>query len=228
MLVKGIMTQLSGSLGGIVGSHNAGGLYLRARSIPVNPNTSYQQAVRSFMAALATRWQDTLTAAQRAAWNVFASNMPVINRLGDTIYLTGLNHFVRGNLPRLLGAGSQIDDGPTTYVMPTFTSPVVTYSEATQQASVAFDNTDAWANEDAAFMFVFISRPVAPTINYFKGPYRYAGKISGNGTTPPTSPATIAVPFAVTQGQKVFTRAIVSRVDGRLSPDFRAGSTVAA
>ena len=51
--------------------------------------------------------------------------------------------------------------------------------------------------------------------------------ISGDGTTPPTSPAAIGLPFACVAGQKLFAKAVLSRADGRLSSPFR-GSGVAA
>ena len=38
--------QRSGSIGGATWSHNSSGAYIRARSIPVNPNTDRQNAVR--------------------------------------------------------------------------------------------------------------------------------------------------------------------------------------
>lgn len=227
MLVKGIFTQLSGAMGGIVGSHNRFGMYVRARTIPVNPNTSYQQAIRSYMAVLSTRWQDTLTPAQRSLWEVYGDNVPVINRLGDTIYLTGLNHFCRSNVPRLIEAFAPVDDGPTDFVLPSFTAPTIAFLEATDQIQITFNNADDWANETGAVMQAYVSRPVAPTINYFKGPYRYAGSILGNDTVPPTSPATIALPFPAVAGQKLFARIQVFRKDGRLSPDFRGGAIAA-
>jgi hypothetical protein len=225
MLFKSqVYTQVSGSVGGVTYTHGPGGLIARARSTPVNPNTTYQQEVRSWMSALATRWQDTLTAAQRAAWEVFATNMPVINRLGEQIYISGISMYVRCNLPRLQAGLDYVDDGPTTYVQPTFTINDLTFSASADTCVVTFDNTEDWANEDDAAMLVYCSRPLAPTINYFKGPYRYADLIAGDAVTPPTSPAAITLPFPCEAGQKLFARIRVVRADGRLSPSFRDGA----
>ena len=48
MLFRGThLTDASGSLSGVTYSHNRGGAYTRNRSIPVNPNTVQQQAVRN-------------------------------------------------------------------------------------------------------------------------------------------------------------------------------------
>lgn len=215
------MTQISGSLGGVTGSHNFSGYYLRARVVPVNPNTSQQQTVRNAMAVLSTRWVETLTAAQRLAWEVYASAVEVKNALGDSIALTGLNHYIRSNVPRIQSALPIVDDGPTVYTLASFTDPTFALDEPNDEVDVTFTNTDDWANEDDAAMLVYASRPQSPSINYFKGPYRYATKIEGDGVTPPTSPAAIPLPFVCTTGQRVFFKAEVTRADGRLSPYFR-------
>jgi len=224
MLFKSqVYAQASGSIGGITYSHNKGGMYARARAVPTNPNTSYQQVVRSLMSLLSTRWLNTLTAAQRAAWTLYGDSVPVVNRLGEQIYLSGLNHFVRSNIPRAQAGLSYVDDGPTVFAMASFTAPSLVVNGTTDAMAVTFDNTDAWANEVGGAMFVYIGPPKSPTINYYKGPYRFADLIAGAGT-PPTSPASIDLPFPATSGDKVFSRITVCRADGRLSPDFRTGS----
>ena len=77
-------------------------------------------------------------------------------------------------------------------------------------------------------MFLYVSRPQNPGINFFKGPYRFAGQILGNSTTPPTSPFAVSVPFPIVTGQKLFARLNVSRADGRLATDTRSTTLVVA
>jgi hypothetical protein len=72
-------------------------------------------------------------------------------------------------------------------------------------------------------MFGYISRPQNITKNFFRGPYRYAGKIEGDSVTPPTSPATLVSDFPYAAGQRAFLRVRVSRADGRLSNVQYAG-----
>jgi len=224
MLIKSaILTQGSGSLGGLTASHNRGGLYLRARTIPTNPNTPAQQEVRGFMSTLTSLWANTLTPAERTAWDTYAAAVPVINALGDPIILSGLNHYVRSNVPRLQGGMPRVDTGPTIFNLGDFTQPSgITGDGTADELDVAFDNTDDWANEDDAAMLIYGSRDQGLTINFFKGPYRYAGPILGNGTTPPTSPAAVSSAFVLTAGSNVHSKVIVSRADGRLSAPFRA------
>lgn len=222
---SGLVTQASGSVGGLTFSHNQGGLYMRARSIPVNPNTAQQQAVRNLMAQLVAAWNDDLSAGQRATWDLYAFNTPVTSKLGEPINLSGLNMYVRSNLPRLQAGKARVDQGPATFNLGSFTAPTFSIDTANDEGDVSFTDTDEWANEDDAFALVYFSRPFGATINYFKGPYRFANTIAGNSSTPPTSPAAITLPFPVEAGQQVGLKFSVSRADGRLSSPFRSRAT---
>jgi len=222
-----IITQASGSIGGATYAHNQGGLYIRARSIPTDPASAYQVAVRNIVSQLVAAWANTLTTAQRAAWGVYASNVPLTDVFGDPQYRSGINHYVRGNTPILQAGLTRVDAGPTTYSLPDFTTPSVGFDATADEIDVTFDNTDDWANEDDAAMLVYCSRPQNASKEFFKGPYRYAGKIDGDSVSPPSSPAAIGLPFVCEAGQKVFALIRVVRADGRLSSPFR-GSAVAA
>ena len=221
MLVKGGFTQISGSVGGWTGSHNAGGLYIRARTIPINPNTPFQQAVRNITAQLSNLWVDTLTIAQREAWKTYALNVQVQGPLGDSITLSGLNMYQRGNVARIQAGFARVDAAPTIFDVGDFTNPAFALDEAADEVDVVFTDTDAWANETGSNMLIYASRPVATSINFFKGPYRLAGSIDGDDTTAPTSPAAITLPFPVAIGQRIHVLARVSRADGRYSNPFR-------
>jgi len=222
-----LVTQASGSIGGMTFSHNAGGMYIRARAIPTDPNTSLQQTVRSAVAQLVNVWANVLSAAERAAWNVYASNVPLTDAFGDPKNRSGINHFVRANTPRLQAAATRVDAAPVIFDLGEYTEPSVGFDAAADEIDVVFDNTDAWANEDDSHMIVYCSKPQNPGVNFFKGPYQHAGIIDGDAASPPTSPAAISLPFSVTAGQKVFARIIVSRVDGRLGTPFRDGAVAA-
>lgn len=217
MLIRSqIITAMSGSIGGITGSHNSAGMYLRARGTPVNPNTVYQQLVRAAVATLANRWIDVLTAGQRSGWEVYASNVAMTGSLGQEIFLSGLNHYVRSNVSRLQVAAPSVDDAPGVFNLGEFTLPVLTATASTQVMSIAFTNTDGWANEAGGYMFIGESRPQNITRNYFKGPFRYADKAIGAGS-PPTSPQNHAALFTNVEGQRSFAHIRTCRADGRLT-----------
>lgn len=213
---------MSGSIGGVVASHNRGGVYFRQRSTPVNPNTSFQQEVRSLFANLQAAWGSVLTNAQRSAWDSYALATPINNVLGSPINIGGKGMFTRGNTPRLQAGLSQVNAGPTVSGLPALTSPGITSLTASTGVMITtFTNTDEWADVTGGALLVFMSRPQSPTINGFKGPYRFAGAILGNSGTPPTSPQNITSPFPLTAGQRIFVRFVAVTADGRLTPDVR-------
>jgi len=210
--------QRSGSLGATVYSHNRYGQYMRARSTPVNPQSARQQAVRQAIRSLTTGWSQVLTGGQRANWNGYAEFVPWKNHLGDEIYLTGLSWYVRGNVPRVIAGLPRADDGPDTLGLPDGPSVLTgAMSAATQVISVTFNTADPWVDEDDAALLVSQGIALPTTRDYYGGPWRYADKVDGDSTTPPTSPAAMAAAFSVAEGQKCFLSARVSRADGRLS-----------
>lgn len=222
-----IVTQASGSVGGTTYSHNASGLYQRARSIPVNPNSPQQAAVRGFQSQLSNHWVNTLSVAQRAAWDTYAQNVLIPNTLGDPVNIGGIAQYIRSNVPRLQAALARVDTAPTIFDLGEFTNPTISAVDAAaDEVDVGFTNTDDWAGEVGSAMLVLASRPQNSSVNFFKGPYRFAGLIAG-AVVPPTSPATLALPFPVVAGQRVFFQFRVSRVDGRLSGTFRNFGTAA-
>jgi hypothetical protein len=202
-------------------------MYFRARSVPTNPNTTYQQAVRNIFATLSAGWS-VLTQAQRDLWTVYATNTPVINALGDQIYLTGQQMYIRNNAARLQAGLSTISAGPVVFGSSTITpTPAVAPELGTQTLGFTIDDEDEWASTDGGALLVYMSRPQPVARAFFKGPYRYAGKVLGNSTTPPGTTQTVAVPFAIVAGQAVFTRFIGVTADGRLTQELFYGPSLA-
>ncbi len=226
-----IGTDLSGKLGGIVASHNAGGAYFRVATIPTNPNSPQQAVVRAAVTQLSNMWVSSLTPAQRAAWNVYASNVKVTNRIGEQVNISGLAMFVRCNVVRVQAGAAPVSEGPTVFNLSFHSiTGLNTWSEATQQGNLTFGNTpltDGWANEVGGFLFVFISRPQNPSINYFKGPYRQSGGEVGD-PVPPESPGVFTAPFPFVEGQKIFGRTVSVTADGRASPPTFMETTAVA
>lgn len=221
-----IISRGSGSLAGLTLSHNASGLYLRARTVPTNPNTAQQQAVRGFVSQLSSLWVSTLTQAERDKWKVYAANVTLTNPLGAAINVSGLNMYIRSNVPILQAGFARLDDAPVIFNLGDFGTVSMIATAATQDVFLAFTDTDEWVDEDDAAMMLYLSRPQNQSINFFKGPYRLAGTVDGDLALPPTTPATIAAPFAIAVDQKLFGRVQVFRADGRLSADVRIETVV--
>lgn len=226
MLVESaIVSRGSGSVGGMTWSRNRGGMYVRSRATPTNPNSTFQQTVRSAAAFLAAYWSNSLTQVQRDAWDVYAENVELPNPLGAPRNVGGLGMYVRSNVPRIqcgVVGVARIDDAPTIFDLGTFTEPtVISCTAATDVVSVGYNNADEWAIADGGALFIFTSRPKNPGTKYFKGPYRLAATIEGVTATPPTSPEAVAAAFPFAVDNRVFVFARASTADGRLSAPFR-------
>lgn len=220
----GGVIQMAGSIAGNTFARNRYGNYARARTKPVNPNSAGQQQVRAAIAWLVEHWASTLSAAQRSAWNTYASNVKMLNRLGESINLSGFNHFVRANAIRKRNADTVIVSGPTVFDIPEW-DPLfaATSSEASQIVTVAYDDTEEWCDLDDAHLYIFIGSPQNPQRNFFAGPWRFGDAVDGNSTTPPTSPASVPSPFVLVERQALWVYGRIAMDDGRLSEPFRVG-----
>jgi len=230
-LVKygGGIVQMSGSIAGDTHARNRYGNYIRARTKPTNPNTARQVQVRATLAFLVERWAETLTADQRTAWNLYASSVSMKNKLGETIHLSGFNHYIRSNSTRADISLGIIDAGPVNFTLPeadpTF---AVTGTEAAQTLSVAYDDAMDWADETGAWLLLFQGQPQNTQRNFFGGPWRLLTVVEGVNGAPPADPKVADVIFAIAEGQRQWIYARIARADGRLSEPFRADCTVAA
>ncbi|GAH29138.1 unnamed protein product, partial [marine sediment metagenome] len=150
-----LLTQASGSIGGITFSHNAGGMYTRARATPTKQEQGHQAFARTRMIAAVCAW-NLVSEVERYYWKWYGENTDWTNSLGATIKLTGRAHFIRCFCTRNWGGNIQPvpHDGPRVYGLPSFTPPGVTISETTQEAVLSFTNTDDWAIETGGAMIL--------------------------------------------------------------------------
>ena len=214
IVLGSVVATISGSVAGCTYSRNRYGPYVRNRSIPVNPSSGPQVAVRQVFADLATAWNVDLDDAERAAWNLYALNTFTANGM------TGFNAFVAANAARR-GFGARIDDAPGIFNL-TELSPISigTMVPATNAVPIVFNNADEWANNDDGYLFLSWGRPVNESVLFFKGPFQrgaVSSTITGDAVTPPTSPFAGFTVFPFVVGQRVYVRAIASMGDGRLS-----------
>lgn len=218
----GGVVGMAGSIAGTTFSRNRYGSYARARTKPINPNTALQQKIRASLATLTARWSQTLTAVQRAAWNLYGANVVMNNRLGENINLSGFNHYIRSNIILSQLNITLVDAGPVIFEIPeadpTF---AITASEATQQISYTFDNTRDWADEDDAYLVVYQGAPQNAQRNFFAGPWQYMDHTAGVNGSPPASPVAAGVEMAIAEGQHLWCYARILRADGRMSAPFR-------
>jgi hypothetical protein len=208
--------QRSGKQGGIVWSHNKGGPYVRNRAIPTNPQTDRQVAVRNAVRSISIAWELVLTQVQRDAWDTYAANVSWTNRLGQTITLSGLNHFIRCNTPRVQNGIARIDVAPVIFDIAAAEGALAaTASEATQDLTIDGDPLASWVGEANAWQFFYMGLPQNASRKFFGGPYRFITAVPGAG--PPPFPVVIAGAWPFAEGQRLWLRSRIARGDGRLS-----------
>ena len=176
MLVKGLFTNITGSIGGVTGSRNKGGQYLRARTTPTNPNSTAQQLVRSAFSSATSAWS-ALTVAQRTDWNDFAALQSWTNSLGDAIQLSGQQAYI-GAYSASMSAGLTPATSPPTpntrpaaFVIPEFT-PDDTAGNVGSFAAGTLTASDAYVIASSGLLPPGITSP--------KVAFRETGIVAGN------------------------------------------------
>lgn len=91
-----IIVDMRGKINGNVYSKNKGGAYVRTRVKPTNPKSEAQASVRQSFTELSQAWRG-LTAVQRQSWSQGVANFKKINRVADSITLSGNSLFVSLN-----------------------------------------------------------------------------------------------------------------------------------
>jgi hypothetical protein len=218
---------MSGSIAGMTLARNRFGSYCRPRTKPVNPNSVQQAKCRTVMAQLAAYWNTTCTPAERLAWSTYAAAVSKKNRLGDTIYLTGFNHFIACNAIYLRQTALVESTGPTTLALPQKDSTLsMTATVSDNSIHVAFDESSPWRLIAGSMIVMFLGEPQLSTRNFFGGPWKLAGGISAINPTPKT----IYAPYTLVLGQKVWAygRILTGPTDMRLSEPMVISCTVTA
>lgn len=222
MALRDDLTLIAGALSGRVGSdvfsHNTHGPYSYTWNPHIDADTSLQRHVRNTFASLAQNWLPYNPSWWRERWETYARNVPVINRLGQQITVSGFNAYIGVNTFRKLINLYVIPLAPDNYTLgqlspPSFRLSLPPYTTI----RVRFDLSDPWRSNDNAGYGAFISLPQPPTVNHYTGPFRILGTAAGNSSNPPVGKR-FNLPVAPTSGQSIFFRSRISEGDGRLSP----------
>jgi len=145
------------------------------------------------------------------------------NKLGETVRLSGFNHYIRSNSVRVHSGIAEIDAGPTVFELPEKDPTLsIVADDGDQTISVTYDNELDWADETGAYLITYQGQPQNPQRNFFAGPWRLLDNLPGVTGTPPTPPDVQPVVFVITELQRQWIYARIARADGRLSEPFRA------
>ncbi len=220
-----ILTVASGAVGDRVYARNQHGPYSRARTIPVDTASPRKDRVRTRFADIAGLWGSLLTPAQRDGWTTYGADLELRSRSARREHLTPQQLFMRSNLPRQIIALQVIADAPVIFRRPVTGAVGVSTPIGLGLLTIAFDNTQEWANDNLGALVVFSGPMVSAGTNFFAGPYRRAGIIRGNVASPPMSPRVVFDPFGVQPGSRKYFRCYVVTGDGRVSHAARGEVT---
>lgn len=236
-----LLAAASGSFAGSTFAHNAGGQYIRRRAIPVNPQTAYQTNVRQGMAEASDRWTAVLTEAQRQGWRDWAAGITVQNTLGQSIKLSGFQHFVRINalVNQTLGvtttSGNFIgtDDAPTGTVIGPSSTVISATIDTVAGPPIQWNLDVQFASLPTGGMVgLWLSPPVGLGRNFYKGPYILTDVLTVaayaptnlNAAATPEYKNRFGLPAAA---QKFYGYARLQALDGRIGPRLPFGPIIA-
>jgi hypothetical protein len=222
-VLAGLVTQGTGSLGGMTMSKNKSGYYLRARVVPSNPRTQLQSNIRQGLSALSALWQ-SLSAGQQAAWNLYSKNVPVVLDNGQSKLLSGFNWYLGANQLRLQAGEDTVQDAPTTFTLAA--TPQVASAEYTGVAAVTVDvsvlNPPSGAGTGDVLMF-FVGRPKSLGTAYFQRPWQFLTAVDTATATTPVVLDLTGSPFIATENNLQWLKVVRILPDGRYSTPVYTG-----
>ena len=229
----GGIVQMSGSIAGNTFARNRFGNYARARTKPVNPRSPRQMGARTAVMMLAEQWRESpMTDVIRTAWQTYANSVDWLNKLGETVTLTGFNMFMRANTLLLRAGKAIVTAAPVDLGRPGGdpTMVISALSAAAQTFTLTFDDGFDWCSEDDAYLIVDAGSPQNRTRNFFNGPWRFNNEIIGSNGVPIVSPivAKSIVAWTAIEGQKIWFRFSIIRADGRVSTKFADQAIIVA
>lgn len=213
-----LTTYRSGSIGTDVHARNQHGPYTRSRTVPTDPNTPRQQRIRTRWAAIVARWATDLSRQQRLAWRDYARQLNELQPDGRPKRFTGQTAFIRSNMARQTNPLGIVLDPPQALTNDPDPDANVNALLGVGVLTISWHEPAAWATDNAGALIVFVSDEQSNRVNFFKGPWRRAGIVRGNSTTPPTSPATRFDPWTTLTSLNRWHRYYAIRGDGRLTP----------
>ena len=220
--------DVRGKIGGIVYSKGRSVHTQRKRVKPMNPQSSYQTLVRSYVRQFSVAWR-ALDPDNIIAWNEAALQVQKSNVFGGKYHTTGHKLFVAYNVEAFLNGATVQIDLPFTLALP---SPVGLASidpdsTGTPKFTVTLD-ANPTANSDVV---VFATPQMSAGISNFKGKFRrigqYAAADFANGATDIITEYTDRLGDLIS-GQKVAVQVYYTNTDAtKKCMKFKAGAALA-
>lgn len=174
----GIVTQISGKMGGTTFGTSASGAYAKNSGRPRKSITLAQRSKMALMGTTAQKWR-ALTDAQRAVYNAASPDYPYLNRVGESKFYSGYAIF-----GQLINNLTNVSIGTPPVPLPKFSfTPIVLEDES--------------APNDEGF-FQFNSGQAAVSYNLF------ISRVSSKGVTAPYKNQFYMVTSVISSGGIVY------------------------
>lgn len=229
------VSQLSGSIGGIVYARNKGGAYIRTRTSPTQPNSELQVGARTLFSGAVNTWTNVLTPGERTAWNAYASAIPYTDVFGETRYYSGQQRYVQCYVALVNCGGTPVTAATAPSI---FTAAEIVGSDAlaVNQGATVANSTVSIVNStgpsDVAAgdkLLIHIGGPITAAKNYFNGPWRYAASgVYATGGKYPDIVATDPWARTLAVGGRLAIYWRVLKADNRISNVARKIVTIGA
>lgn len=212
-----LVSDMRNKLNGSVMSKNRAGSYIRNKTTPVNPQTSFQQDVRQRLGALSSQWA-ALTLAQRLSFTNATPNFPYTDIFGDKKELDGKSLFIKLNSnlsnirsPRILSAPSPVG-------IPVFIAELLSIQQTAGLLSGLELTASATTVPVGFAMAVYATPPVKAGVSFVKNKYRYIGTATATAGSVDLTDLYIArFGGSMAVGQSVHVRvALVSTTTGQM------------
>lgn len=173
IIYSGLVSSINGSIAGTTFQRNAYGHTIKKKPNIVNPNRIAQQPRKSSMQLVSQTWQ-TLTPAQRTAWNNQAVAHPVPCRLNPSANLSGHALWLRLNLLQRT-AGLSLITTMTNAAQDTLL-PGTSEIQRVGATLIFFDDSDSSLNN--LVVMCFLSGVVKATQLYDRSRTRFMGSFA--------------------------------------------------
>jgi len=167
IIYTAIVESIRGSIAGTTFQRNAYGYTCKKKPRMVHPNSKLQQLRKGTFSQVVKAWQ-SLTSAQRADYNTWASTYPQYAKHNSSAQLSGFAVFCKYNYYKILG-GSSVVTNPN-YSIAADQSPVYALENNAGALKLYVSNTDG---NELWECYIFISRPISQTQNFVGTKTRY-------------------------------------------------------
>lgn len=197
-----VISEIRGRVGTSIWSKNLYGVYVKNSYAPTNPNTTLQQNARANFNTARAAW-NALADTRKRQWEQKAKGLPVQDRLGNPIILTGKMFYMKRKL-NAINVGLSVPivplpDQPTPRVTPLMTASISSGIEITYNQE----------GDDGNWWFSYaMTPPLSPTINApARGRASFFTIFPLNGSSPINTTSTYTARFGSLSGlagQKIF------------------------